>query len=99
MGNLQRADRVDDHREGEVGTVRQILLAQARAHRTKDTEDLRPIKALTFAVLTDAHDDLSPFSVATDASYARDWPRVPAIDVERWAILALDGPILLGNDG
>ena len=72
VGYLERADGVDGHREGEVGTVWRILLAQTRAHCAQDAEDLRTIKTLTFAVLTDAHDDLSPFTVATDASEGGD---------------------------
>ena len=71
VGNFEGTNRVDDRREREVATVRRLLFSQTATHCAEEAKDLRSIKSLTLAVLTDAHDDPSPFSAAADMRTAQ----------------------------
>ena len=58
MGKFQRAHRLDDGRQGLIGTAPTARLPQAAPCRTQGAQDLRPIEALALTVVAEAHDRL-----------------------------------------
>ena len=55
MGNVQRTHGFNGQGKGLIAAARTTRLSQPLSCRPQDPEDLRPIEALTFTVIAEAH--------------------------------------------
>src|ERR1700681_501222 len=74
MRNFQRAHRLDGHGEGLIGTACHVRLRQALSCSPQGAEHLRPIEALTFTVVAEAHTVLPDDRIVPEAvEFCKSW--------------------------